>query len=62
MCFSASANFIGSVVLGAIGVVTLTEVKHRRELLFAAMPLLFALHQFTEGFVWLDWMAGFRPS
>ena len=53
MCFSASANFVGSAVLGAIGVATLTEVKHRRELLFAAMPLLFALHQFTEGFVWL---------
>ncbi len=32
---------------------TLAEVKHRRELLFAAMPCLFALHQFTEGFVWL---------
>ena len=53
MCFSASANFVGSALLGAIGVATLTEVKHRRELLFAAMPLLFALHQFTEGFVWL---------
>jgi hypothetical protein len=53
VCFSASANFIGSAVLGAIGVATLTEVKHRRELLFAAMPCLFALHQFTEGFVWL---------
>jgi hypothetical protein len=53
LCFSASANFIGSAVLGAIGVVTLTEVKHRRELLFAAMPCFFALHQFTEGFVWL---------
>jgi hypothetical protein len=53
VCFSASANFVGSTVLGAIGVATLTEVKHRRELLFAAMPCLFALHQFTEGFVWL---------
>ena len=53
VCFSASANFVGSAVLGAIGVATLTEVKHRRELLFGAMPLLFALHQFTEGFVWL---------
>jgi hypothetical protein len=53
VCFSASANFVGSAVLGAIGVATLTEVRHRRELLFAAMPLLFALHQFTEGFVWL---------
>lgn len=53
MCFSATANFVGSAVLGTIGVATLAEVKHRRELLFAAMPCLFALHQFTEGFVWL---------
>jgi hypothetical protein len=53
VCFSASANFVGSAVLGSAGVATLIEVKHRRELLFAAMPCLFALHQFTEGFVWL---------
>jgi len=53
MCFSATANFVGSGVLGAVGVVTLTKVKHRRELLFASLPILFALHQFIEGFVWL---------
>lgn len=53
MCFSATVNFVGSAALGAAGVVTLTKVKHRRELLFAAMPLLFAIHQFIEGFVWL---------
>jgi hypothetical protein len=53
MCFSAAANFVGSGALGAIGVVTLTKVKHRRELLFASLPTLFAIHQFTEGFVWL---------
>ena len=53
MCFSATANFVGSGVLGAVGVATLTKVKHRRELLFAALPVLFAIHQFTEGFVWL---------
>jgi hypothetical protein len=53
MCFSATANFVGSTVLGAVGVVTLTKVKHRRELLFAALPILFAIHQFIEGFVWL---------
>jgi hypothetical protein len=53
MCFSATANFVGSGVLGAIGVVTLTRVKHRREILFAALPILFAIHQFIEGFVWL---------
>ena len=53
MCFSATANFVGSGVLGAVGVVTFTKVKHKRELLFAALPTLFALHQFIEGFVWL---------
>jgi hypothetical protein len=53
MCFSATANFVGSGALGAIGVVTLTKVKHRRELLFASLPILFAVHQFIEGFVWL---------
>jgi hypothetical protein len=53
MCFSATANFVGSGVLGAVGVVTLTKVKHRRELLFASLPTLFAIHQFIEGFVWL---------
>ncbi len=53
MCFSATANFVGSGVMGAVGVVTLTKVKHRRELLFAALPTLFAIHQFIEGFVWL---------
>jgi hypothetical protein len=53
MCFSATANFVGSGVLGTVGVATFTRVKHRRELLFAALPTLFAVHQFTEGFVWL---------
>ena len=53
VAFSAVANFTGSGVLGTIGVVTLTKVKHRRELLFASLPTLFAVHQFIEGFVWL---------
>jgi hypothetical protein len=53
VCFSATANFVGSGVLGTVGVITLTKVKHKRELLFAALPTLFAIHQFTEGFVWL---------
>lgn len=53
MCFSATANFVGSTVLATMGVVTFTKVKHRRELLFAALPTMFAVHQFIEGFVWL---------
>jgi hypothetical protein len=53
MCFSAAANFVGSGVLATVGVATLTKVKHKRELLFASLPTLFAIHQFIEGFVWL---------
>jgi hypothetical protein len=53
VCFSATVNFVGSGVLSAVGVVTFSKVKHRRELLFAALPTLFAIHQFIEGFVWL---------
>src|SRR5271156_264033 len=53
VCFSAVANFTGSGILGTIGVITLTRVEHRRELLFASLPTLFAVHQFIEGFVWL---------
>lgn len=53
MCFSATASFVGSGVLGVLGAVTLTQVKHKRELLFASLPALFALHQGIEGFVWL---------
>ncbi len=61
MCFSATANFAGSAVLGTIGVRTLAEVKHRRAFMFAAMPLLFSLHQFIEGFVWLG-LDGILPA
>jgi hypothetical protein len=62
VCFSATANFVGSGVLGAVGIVTLTKVKHRRELLFASLPLLFAIHQFIEGFVWLGLDGTLSPA
>ena len=62
MCFSATANFVGSGVLGTVGVVTLTKVKHRRELMFASLPTLFAVHQFIEGFVWLGLEGRMSPQ
>jgi len=62
MCFSATANFVGSGVLGALGVATLARVKHRRELLFASLPALFAIHQFMEGFVWLGLDGKLSPA
>lgn len=61
MCFSAAANFSGSGVLATLGIATLAKVKHRRELLFAAVPTLFAVHQFIEGFVWLGLDGHLRP-
>lgn len=53
MCISAEVNFAAAAVIGAVGIATLTHVRHPRAVLFAAMPLFFALHQFTEAFVWL---------
>ncbi len=53
MCFSATASFIASGVIGSIGVATLRHVREPRALLFASVPMLFAVHQFTEGWVWL---------
>lgn len=53
MCFSPDADYTAAVVVGAVGVETLRRVRLRRELIVGALPLLFALHQFTEGFVWL---------
>jgi hypothetical protein len=37
-------------------------VKHRRELLFASLPVLFAIHQFIEGFVWLGLDGNLSPQ
>ncbi len=53
MCFSPEADFTAAVVVGVVGVATLRQVREPRGLLIAALPLLFALHQFVEGFVWL---------
>jgi len=53
MCFSATSSFIASGVIGLIGVATLRHVREPRAILFAAVPMLFAVHQFTEGWVWL---------
>ena len=48
MCFSASASFIAAGVIGTIGVATLRHVREPRTLLFAAVPLLFAVHETSD--------------
>jgi hypothetical protein len=53
MCFSPIASFTASAVLGAIGIATLSKIKTKEAILFAAIPLLFGIQQFSEGFLWL---------
>ena len=53
MCFSATASFTAGTVLLGLGTLTLKSARRPRELLFAAIPLLFAIQQLTEGVIWL---------
>ncbi|MGH1572490.1 DUF6629 family protein [Methylobacterium sp. P31] len=62
MCFSPEVDFIASGVIGLIGVATLSHVRQPRAVLFAATPIFFALHQFTEGFIWLGLEGKIRPE
>ena len=53
MCFSATASFSAGAVLLGLGTLTLKSARHPRELAFAAIPLLFAIQQLSEGVIWL---------
>lgn len=51
--FFAILNFTLSGAIAIIGIMTLRKVSTPNEVIFANLPILFALHQFTQGFVWL---------
>jgi len=51
--FFAILNFTLSGAIFVIGILTLKKVSSPNEVVFASLPLLFSLHQFTQGFVWL---------
>lgn len=53
MCFSATASFTSSVVIGAMGIYSIKSVTYTHQKYLAAIPFLFAVQQFSEGFVWL---------
>ncbi len=54
MCFSATASFVtGTVLLGG-GAASVKSVIKPSQIPFALIPLLFAVQQFCEGFVWLS--------
>lgn len=54
MCFSATASFGASAILGTVGVIAITKAKTKPQKLFATIPLIFAVQQFTEGLLWLS--------
>ena len=56
MCFSETASFGAAAILTTIGVFTLKKVEKPNQVLFASIPLIFAMQQFTEGFVWMSLM------
>ena len=53
MCFSATASFVAGTSLSAIGVATISKVRHRSEMPLALIPLLFGIQQLIEGGIWL---------
>jgi hypothetical protein len=61
MCFSANASFGAGILLTVIGVASIKQVQEPNHRYFAAIPLIFAIQQLTEGFVWLSFdYPGFR--
>lgn len=54
MCFSASASFGAAVVLSAVGAASIKKAATPSQIPFASIPLLFAMQQFAEGFLWLS--------
>ncbi|MEL6662779.1 MAG: DUF6629 family protein [Pseudomonadota bacterium] len=53
MCFSAEASFVAAAVTAAAGAYAVARVPDRSFLLFASIPLVFAIQQVLEGFVWI---------
>lgn len=53
MCFSAGTSFATSALLVFGGGASFSQVKSKSQMLFASIPLLFALQQLIEGLIWL---------
>lgn len=55
MCFSAPASFTAAAALGGVSVYTKKQAKKNPALRYiASIPMLFAVQQATEGFLWLS--------
>ena len=53
MCFSASASFGLGITLSAIGAACIKRINTPTAYFFGSIPLIFAIQQLSEGFLWL---------
>jgi hypothetical protein len=53
MCFSPEADAVAGLVIGVVGIDTLRHVRQPAQLPLALLPVVFAVHQLVEVFVWL---------
>lgn len=54
MCFSTEASFTAAIVLGGMGYATSKSIPSKQYYFLAIIPLLFALQQLNEGFIWYN--------
>lgn len=54
MCFSATASLTAGTFLLGVGMMTTRMARTGGDRVYAAIPLLFAIQQLTEGVVWLS--------
>jgi hypothetical protein len=52
VCFSAEADLCTGVVVGVVGIDALRHVRKPHQIALAATPLLLAVHEIDEAFVW----------
>lgn len=52
MCFSAEADLVAGVLVGAVAVDALRHVRRPAQLPLAALPVVFSVHHLTEVLVW----------
>ena len=53
MCFSSTASFTSSILLGTVGVITNRVNKDPMQTPVASIPIVFGIQQGIEGFIWL---------
>ena len=62
MCFSAEASFTAAAALAIMGILTVRNYSSNNYIFLALIPLLFALQQFSEGILWLNFNANRQPD